>query len=68
MIPCECEYTYGGVKYKVAHQYPGSGARVIQYFDWYFCKKCLDSIYKQLDATSTTYDKLLFNASSMPTE
>ena len=62
MTQCEHKYVYGGVKYEIGGELPGTSACRIRYYDWFFCEKCLDYQYKPIARTSTTWDALLFNA------
>ncbi len=48
------EYSYGGVKYELVREYydpdrPDRYDENIHYFDFFFCKKCLDCRYRKLD-------------------
>jgi len=60
--PNECEYVYRGVVYSIGEQCAGSSARKRQYFDIYFCKMCLEEVYKRLDISDCTYEKIKFDA------
>ena len=60
---CEHNYTYKGVVYKTSdYPIPGSSARNTHYFDEFFCTKCLDFKHFQLEAVTTTYENIKFNA------
>ena len=62
-MTCKHKFVYGGVKY-TDDKYPmaGTGAHRRIYHDWFYCEKCLENQYFQLDAESTTYEKPFFNA------
>jgi hypothetical protein len=61
---CEHKFVFGGVKYEDGHYpLPGSGARSRQYFDFYFCEKCLEKKYEKLPFEDNTYSKVQFSAS-----
>lgn len=64
---CEHDFTYGGVKYELGDQCPGSGSHYVIYYDFYFCRKCLVRQYQKIDATSNTYQNILFNATPKET-
>lgn len=60
---CSHEFAYGGVKFEVSNRpIPGSGAYLIKYFDCYFCKKCLEKKFEQLDITHDSYQTVRFGA------
>lgn len=62
-MTCEHKFTYAGIKYELTNnRYPGSGAREVQYFDFFFCEKCLEKKYVKLDCVTTSYDKIQFGA------
>jgi hypothetical protein len=62
----EHDYVYGGVKYKVgSYKLPGSGAYRVTYYDWFYCRECLENEYKRLQAESNTYEKIRFDARPM---
>ncbi len=57
------KWVHGGVKYEISdYNCPGSGAKYVHYFDWFYCENCLQSEYKTLEAQSNTYEKIKFNA------
>jgi len=60
---CEHKFIYGGVKYEIDH-YPMSGtaAKCVRYCDWFYCEKCLEKRYEWKSEYSTTYERILFNA------
>lgn len=60
--PCQHKFVSDGVVYKIGSQLPGSGARSIEYFDAFFCEKCLQQYLKSLGAHGSTYDAIKFNA------
>lgn len=65
MSNCDHKYVYGGVKYKVDHSVLSHGARPINYYDWFYCEKCLHNTYNLLVHATTTYSKPDFNATPM---
>ena len=65
MSECEHNYVYGGVKYKISdYKLAGSGAQPVFYFDWFYCSKCAESIYKELPHFDNehTYSNIKYNA------
>ncbi len=61
--PHEHKFICGGIKYEVQDwNLPGSGARRIYYFDWFYCERCLENKYQMLDVETDTYSKILFGA------
>lgn len=62
MANCNHSFIYGGVKYKIAHQLAGSNARAVRYYDWFYCNKCLENLYKELSERSNTTQQIRFNA------
>ena len=56
------DFMYGGVKYKIQPNTRDKGSQAINYFDWFFCRKCLHYEYRLLPTHSTTYSQFLFNA------
>ena len=60
---CGHDFVYGGVRYEIQEwKLPGSGAQPIHYFDWFYCKHCLENNYQKLPTESNTYGKILFDA------
>ena len=65
-MTCDHKFIYGGVKYKVASMHlPGTSARPVYYYDWFYCERCLERKYKKLVIEATSYDDLKFNATPM---
>lgn len=62
MTACDHDYSYCGVRYKMGDKVPGSGSRYVNYFESFFCKKCLDRRYVSLEFVGNSYDKLSFDA------
>jgi hypothetical protein len=60
---CDHEFVYGGVKYENhTNALPGTGACRRDYFDWFYCKKCLENKYIELSYFDNTYTKIAFDA------
>jgi hypothetical protein len=60
---CGHKFVHGGVKYEIQDwKLPGSGARAVYYYDWFYCERCLENKYTQLPSETSTYDKILFGA------
>lgn len=67
MTACEHRFIYAGVKYTESkYTMPGSGAHERDYFDHYYCDRCLEHRYEQLPVTNNTYSPPLFSASPKP--
>lgn len=63
IIGCQHRFIYGGVKYEdESHPMLGTGARRRNYFDWFYCEKCTETIYLTLNHTDDTYQKVQFGA------
>ncbi len=63
MVPCEHKFIHGGIKYEVQEwKLPGSGARPVYYFEWFYCERCLEKRYEKLDTETDSYSKVLFGA------
>lgn len=63
----EHSYEYLGVVYNVqTYAVPGTGAKDIYYYDRYVCSACLDAQYHRLSATTTTYERIQFDATPAP--
>lgn len=63
---CEHKFVYGGIKYKEeTYPLPGTGARKRTYFDWYYCEKCLEKKFEELNFEDNSYGKVQFNASPL---
>ena len=60
--PCQHKFVSNGVVYKTGSQLPGSGAHSIEYFDAFFCEKCLQQEIKSLGVHGNIYGELKFNA------
>lgn len=62
---CEHKFIYQGVKYDFSeYTRPGSGAYTRRYYDFYFCEKCLEKRYEQLNVEQSSYELVLFGATS----
>ena len=60
---CKHNYVYGWVKYQISsYNLPGSGARSVSYFDWFYCSKFLDNQYYNLTVETNTYEPVKFMA------
>ena len=60
---CKHKFVYGGVKYTIeGWTLPGTGARRVHYYDWFYCEYCLEKKYEKLDTNLTDYDPIHFNA------
>jgi hypothetical protein len=65
---CEHEYVYGGVRYEDGEYHlPGTSAHPREYFNWFYCKKCLRNEYQRLATSGDTYG-ILFDAKPKPQE
>ena len=65
MDTCEHKFVYGGIKYKDGlYSLPGTGAHSREYFDWFYCEKCLENKYVELSKRGDTYS-LWFDAKPM---
>jgi len=62
MSDCEHDYTYSGVRYKIGDRVPGSGSRYVNYYESFYCRRCLDRRYVRLGTVGNSYDKLSFDA------
>lgn len=64
IIGCVHEFIYGGVKYRddYSNRLSGTGAVRRIYYDWFYCKKCLEPMFKKLDYEATSYDDIKFSA------
>ena len=57
---CEHNYQYGGLKYRdTGDNLPGSGATRIEYFDVYYCTRCLNEQRKPVQRMTNSYQKPL---------
>lgn len=60
---CDHKFVYGGVKFKVGHDHlPGTSAKPVTYYDWFYCEKCLENQYIRLSRSGNTYEPVEFNA------
>jgi len=63
MDGCTHEYAFAGIVFKnTGHQLPGSGATKIEYYNWFYCNKCLENTYIKLPAISNLYEHIQFGA------
>lgn len=63
---CEHAWNYGGVRYRVGRQLAGSSAHEVEYFDCYYCSKCLARNYSKLELTHDSYQRTRHAATPMP--
>jgi hypothetical protein len=62
-IVCPHKWVYGGVKYKNGdNPLAGTGARKRTYYDFFYCEKCREKQFDQLEEADTTYDDIRFGA------
>jgi hypothetical protein len=56
-------WVYRGVGFYVTDKLlPGSGAKDIEYYDVYFCSRCTALITTKLEANSSSYEPIRYNA------
>lgn len=60
---CEHDFVFKGIVFSYANDLlPGSGARARIYEDSYYCRKCLEHIYRNDMEIGTSYHKVEFGA------
>jgi hypothetical protein len=63
MNNCSHKYVYGGIKYKPRPQpVDFTNIHLVDYYDWFFCEKCLHNVYEKLDSVAHTNEPPMFNA------
>ena len=56
-LKCEHNYQYKGLEWKESkHERAGTGARDVDYYDTYFCTKCLAKEHQYKGALTNTYE------------
>lgn len=59
---CEHKFVYQGMTYRCGHQLPGSSATSVEYFETYFCEKCLTKQYHSVGDQHDSYQAIKWNA------
>lgn len=59
---CKHDFVLAGIVYEVGGMVPGSGARLVEYFRYFYCRRCLEKVYDELREVFTTYDPIKFGA------
>jgi len=66
-LGCTHEFVYAGVRFQIKDRnLPGSGARPVYYYDYYYCQKCLQGKAVELNAQTNTYEPIQFDATPLP--
>ena len=62
-MKCEHNFIYQGMKYRIdPRPLPGTSAQAVEYFEAYYCSKCLFEELRKVNEISKTYSPILFNA------
>lgn len=68
-IECAHEYAHQGLVYRFSSRNrPGSGARDVQYWDAYFCARCLAMEYRNRRVHGNSYERAIDGAVPAPSK
>lgn len=60
---CHHSFVYGGIRFEITDLLlPGSGARYVYYYDWFYCPTCLANRYQKLSIETNTYEPVRYGA------
>ncbi len=62
MTDCDHNYVYRGLEYTERRQLAGTGAKAREYFDVYYCNKCLHEVFRSRGYIGNSYQEPLDGA------